>query len=80
MSWADLMQCALVSDKFLMIGDPGQIPPVVPIDVRRWETSPRAPHEAAPEVVLAEPGTRRRSGSSARCRHVGGFRTSRSTS
>ena len=55
MSWADLMQCALVSDRFLMIGDPGQIPPVVPIDVRRWETSPRAPHEAAPEVVLAEP-------------------------
>lgn len=55
MSWADLMQCAVVSDKFLMIGDPGQIPPVVPIDVRRWETSPRAPHEAAPEVVLGEP-------------------------
>ncbi|MGY1592259.1 AAA domain-containing protein [Geodermatophilus sp. SYSU D00708] len=55
MSWADLMQCAGVSEKFLMIGDPGQIPPVVPIDARRWETSPRAPHEAAPEVVLAEP-------------------------
>ncbi len=55
MSWADLMQCAVVSDKFLMIGDPGQIPPVVPIDVRRWETSPRAPHKAAPEVILAEP-------------------------
>jgi hypothetical protein len=55
MSWADLMQCASVSDKFLMIGDPGQIPPVVPIDVRRWETSPRAPHEAAPEVILSEP-------------------------
>lgn len=55
MSWADLMQCAVVSDKFLLIGDPGQIPPVVSIDVRRWETSPRAPHEAAPEVVLAEP-------------------------
>lgn len=54
-SWADLMQCALVSGRFLMIGDPGQIPPVVPIDVRRWDTSPRAPHEAAPEVVLAEP-------------------------
>lgn len=55
MSWADLMQCALVSGRFLMIGDPGQIPPVVPIDVRRWETSPRAPHEPAPEVVLSEP-------------------------
>lgn len=56
MAWADLMQCALVSDRFLMIGDPGQIPPVVTIDVRRWETSPRAPHQAAPEVVLREPG------------------------
>ncbi|MFF0945020.1 AAA domain-containing protein [Kocuria sp. CPCC 205300] len=55
MSWADMMQCALISEKFLMIGDPGQIPPVVTIDVRRWETSPRAPHEAAPSVVLGEP-------------------------
>ena len=55
MSWADLMQCALLSERFLMIGDPGQIPPVVTIDVRRWETSPRAPHLAAPDVALAEP-------------------------
>lgn len=54
MSWADLMQCALVSEKFLMIGDPGQIPPVVTVDVRRWETSPRAPHEPAPDVVLRD--------------------------
>lgn len=56
MGWADLMQCATLSDRFLMIGDPGQIPPVVTIDVRRWETSPRAPHKAAPEIVLTEPG------------------------
>lgn len=56
MSWADLMQCATVSGRFLMIGDPGQIPPVVTIDTRRWETSPRAPHIAAPEVVMTEPG------------------------
>lgn len=55
MGWADLMQCATVSGRFLMIGDPGQIPPVVTIEVKRWETSPRAPHQAAPEVVLAEP-------------------------
>ena len=55
MSWADLMQCALLSQNFMMIGDPGQIPPVVTIDVRRWETSPRAPHQAAPEIVLSEP-------------------------
>lgn len=54
MAWADLMQCATVSERFLLIGDPGQIPPVVTIDVRRWETSPRAPHLAAPNVVLAD--------------------------
>lgn len=54
MGWADLMQCANVSERFLLIGDPGQIPPVVTIDVRRWETSPRAPHAAAPSVVLAD--------------------------
>jgi hypothetical protein len=54
MGWADLMQCATVSGRFLMIGDPGQIPPVVTIDVRRWETSPRAPHLPAPDVVLGE--------------------------
>lgn len=55
MSWADLMQCALLSERFLLIGDPGQIPPVVTVDVRRWETSPRAPHLAAPTVVVEEP-------------------------
>ncbi len=55
MGWADLMQCALLSERFLLIGDPGQIPPVVTIDVRRWETSPRAPHLAAPSVILDEP-------------------------
>jgi len=55
MSWADFMQCATISGRFLLIGDPGQIPPVVTIDVRRWETSPRAPHEAAPNIVLSDP-------------------------
>lgn len=55
MGWADLMQCAMISERFLLIGDPGQIPPVVTIDVRRWETSPRAPHDPAPNVVLRDP-------------------------
>jgi len=55
MGWADLMQCALISERFMLIGDPGQIPPVVTIDVRRWETSPRAPHDPAPNVVLRDP-------------------------
>ena len=55
MAWADLMRCADLSDKFVLIGDPGQIPPVTTIDVRRWGTSLRAPHRAAPEVVFDDP-------------------------
>ena len=58
MAWGDLMQCANLSKKFFMIGDPGQIAPVVTIDVRRWATAPRPPHKPAPEVVLDDPDLR----------------------
>jgi len=72
MSWADFMLLGQVAKSFLLIGDPGQISPVVTIDVARWETSPRPPHMAAPQVILDDahlktkksdewslPGTRR---------------------
>lgn len=52
MSWADFMLLGQVSGRFVLIGDPGQIPPVVTIDTGRWETSPRAPHHPAPEHIL----------------------------
>jgi hypothetical protein len=52
MAWKDFMLCGQVAERFVLIGDPGQIPPVVTLDVSRWETSPRAPHAAAPEIVL----------------------------
>lgn len=55
MSWADFMLLGRISSRFILIGDPGQIPPVVRIDTRRWETSPRAPHRAAPDVILGDP-------------------------
>ena len=55
MNWATLMQCADVSQRYLLIGDPGQIPPVNTINVQRWGTSPRAPHKAAPDVVFDDP-------------------------
>jgi hypothetical protein len=55
MSWADFMLCGGVSERFVLIGDPGQIPPVVPIPVDRWETSPRAPHVPAPALILGDP-------------------------
>jgi len=56
--WGDLMLCAKLSRKFFLIGDPGQIAPIVKIDVRRWETAPRPAHKPAPEVVLDDPDLR----------------------
>ena len=55
MAWADFMLLGSVSERFVLIGDPGQIPPVVSIPVERWETSPRAPHRAAPDLILDDP-------------------------
>lgn len=58
MAWADFMLLGQVSERFVLIGDPGQIPPVVSVDVARWETSPRPPHIAAPRVILEDIGQR----------------------
>lgn len=52
LAWADFMLLGQVAGRFVLIGDPGQIPPVVTIDTGRWETSPRAPHHPAPEHIL----------------------------
>src|ERR1035438_2420846 len=54
MKWADFMLLSQVAPRFVLIGDPGQIPPVVAIDAARWETAPRGPHRPAPELVLLE--------------------------
>lgn len=54
LSWADFMLFGAVASRFVLVGDPGQIPPVVPIDVSRWQTSRRPPHVPAPEVVLRD--------------------------
>jgi hypothetical protein len=56
MAWCDFMLLKKAAPRFVLIGDPGQIPPVVTIPVERWETSPRAPHRPAPELILADPG------------------------
>ena len=54
MSWVDFMLLGQVAPRFVLIGDPGQIPPVVSIDASRWETAPRPPHRPAPELILRE--------------------------
>jgi hypothetical protein len=43
-----------VAERFVLIGDPGQIPPVVSVDVLCRETSSRPPHIAAPRVILSD--------------------------
>jgi len=55
LAWADFMILGRVASRFVLIGDPGQIAPVVSIPVKRWETAPRPPHRPAPDVVLADP-------------------------
>jgi hypothetical protein len=54
MPWADFMLLAPVASRFVLVGDPGQIEPTVTIPVPRWETAPRAPHRAAPAVILGD--------------------------
>lgn len=49
---ADLMLLDQVAARFVMVGDPGQIAPVVPIDTARWATSDSPPHVSAPELIL----------------------------
>lgn len=58
MTWADLLTLRDVAARFVLIGDPGQIPPVVSVDVDRWEVSPVAPHRPAPDVILSNPELR----------------------
>ena len=55
MTWASFLTLRDVSSRFVLIGDPGQIPPTVTINVERWEVSPDAPHRAAPDVILENP-------------------------
>ena len=54
LAWADFMHLGRFAGRFVLIGDPGQIPPVVTVETGRWETAPRPPHRAAPELILAE--------------------------
>jgi hypothetical protein len=52
MAEADFMLLQQVAARYVLVGDPGQIPPVVTIDTGRWATAPKAPHRPAPELIL----------------------------
>ncbi len=55
MTYVDLALLASISERFVLIGDPGQIPPVVTTRTERWETSPLPPHRPAPDILLRRP-------------------------
>lgn len=67
-AWSELMLLRNLAPRIVLIGDPGQIPPVVSIETDRWETCLAAPHRPAPERFIdanpylplhALPGSRR---------------------
>lgn len=51
MALASFLPLLRFCDRFILIGDPGQIPPVVSAPTERWETSMNPPHRAAPDVL-----------------------------
>jgi hypothetical protein len=53
MTWAAFLTVRDAAPRYVLIGDPGQIPPTVTVDCDRWETSGVEPHYPAPTVVLS---------------------------
>ena len=58
MTWATFLTVRETAPRYVLIGDPGQIPPTVTVDCDRWETSSTAPHYPAPQVILETDGLR----------------------
>lgn len=53
MTWADLGALGAVAAQIVLVGDPGQIAPVVTAQARRWQHSPTGPHRPAPDALRA---------------------------
>jgi hypothetical protein len=53
MTYADLGGLGPLSAQVVLVGDPGQIAPVVTGDVRRWQGWAAGPQRAAPEALVA---------------------------
>jgi hypothetical protein len=51
MAWATFMQVSCLGSRFILIGDEGQIDPVVPVDASRWHTAKFPPHWPAPKTL-----------------------------
>lgn len=53
LTFADLGSLGILAPQVFMVGDPGQIAPVVTADVSRWAFSPVGPQQPAPTALLA---------------------------
>jgi hypothetical protein len=53
MQWSQFVPLGRVASRFVLIGDPGQIPPVVAVDASRWETAIVPPHLPAPDIICS---------------------------
>jgi hypothetical protein len=51
MTWSTFMQLSPLAPRVVMIGDAGQIPPVVRVESRAWDTSLMPPHWSAPQTL-----------------------------
>lgn len=49
---AEFMQIASFAQRYVLVGDPGQIDPVTSCDITRWSASPSGPHVPAPVALL----------------------------
>lgn len=52
-TFADAMAAADCADRVVLVGDPGQIGPVITQDTSAWEGTHNAPHVRAPEIFAA---------------------------
>lgn len=51
------IQVSGLASQHVLVGDPGQIAPIVDIDVARWASNPWGPHVSAPRALLTRDPT-----------------------
>lgn len=56
-TFATLAALGTLADQFVLVGDPGQIDPVVTANTRRWNERHGAPHHPAPTALRAAHGS-----------------------
>lgn len=54
-TFSDVAAAASGFSQLVLVGDPGQIGPVVPVDTGAWDALKRAPHRRAPEAFATMP-------------------------